>query len=485
MTSTDRDRAVVLGAGMAGLLAARALTESYAEVVLVDRDQLGPESGPRRGTPQARHVHGLLARGHELLEELFPELTSELVAEGAPTGDMLADFRVCFGGHRFRQAPSGLTALNVSRPTLESAIRRRVMALPGVRVLGGHDVVGLTATRDRRRVVGARVIGRTDGSAEEQLPADLVVDTTGRGSRLPFWLESLGWPPPPQERVSVGVGYASRRYRLSPGALGDDLGVLCGPTPARPRGGALQLIERGQCLVTLIGVLGDHPPTDPAGFQRFAADLALPDVHTALEDAEPLDDPVAFRYPASVRNRYDRLARLPDGLGVLGDAVCTLNPIYGQGMTVAALEAVALRDHLAGRGQLRPRPYLRDVGRISGLAWGLALGADLSFPEVDGPRTSSTRMLGRYVELLQAGAAHDARLGRAFLRVTSLVDPPTALFRPSVLGRALTRPRDGRASCRSSLRGAGPGTRRPRGPDRRSRSRGTAANRPGSSRSPS
>ena len=434
MTPTQQDRAVVLGGSIAGLLSARVLADHFAEVLVIDRDPLCPEAAPRRGTPQARHLHGLLARGHQVLEELFPGLTAELVANGAPTGDMLADTRVCFGGHRFRQGPSGLTAVCVSRPALEAAVRRRVVALPGVRLLGDRDVVGLVASRDARRVVGARVIGRADGSAEEQLPADVVVDATGRGSRLPIWLESLGYAPPQQERIRLGVGYASRHYRLRPRALGDDLVAISAPTPQQPRGGGLSLVEDGRCLVTLMGVLGDHPPTDPEGFDRFAADLALPDVHEILQDAEPLDAPVAYRYPSSVRNRYDRLARFPDGLAVLGDAVCTLNPIYGQGMTVAALEAAALgRDLAIGR----PDDHRRDVGRISGLAWALALGADLSFPDVEGPRTPTTRLLGRYVRRIQAGAEHDAELGRAFLRVTSMMDPPTALFRPSVLIRTM------------------------------------------------
>ena len=220
MTPTQRDRAVVLGGSIAGLLAARVLADDFAEVLVIDRDPLGPEAAPRRGTPQARHLHGLLARGHQVLEEQFPGLTAELVAGGAPVGDMLGSTRLTFGGHRFRQAPCGLTALCVSRPTLEAAVRRRVAALPAVRMLAERDVVGLTASRDNRRVVGARVIGRADGSAEEQFPADLVVDATGRGSRLPVWLESLGYSPPQQERVKIGVGYASRHYQVAPGGAG-------------------------------------------------------------------------------------------------------------------------------------------------------------------------------------------------------------------------------------------------------------------------
>jgi 2-polyprenyl-6-methoxyphenol hydroxylase-like FAD-dependent oxidoreductase len=442
MTTTGRERAVVLGGSIAGLLAARVLTETHQEVVLVDRDHLGLEAGPRRGTPQARHLHGLLPRGQQLFEELFPGLTDELAAAGAPVGDMLGNTRVCVGGHRFRKGRSGLTVLCVSRPTLEAAICRRVLAHPAVHVLGGYDAVGLLCSRDRRRVVGGRVISRTDGSAEERLAADLVVDATGRGSRLPIWLEALGYPPPLQERVDVGVCYASRRYRLQSGALGDDLVLLSAPTPLRRRGGGLSLIEGGQCLVTLMGVLGDQPPLDPNGFERFASDLALPDLSDALRCAEPTDDPIRFRYPTSIRHRYDRLARFPDGLAVLGDAVCTFNPIYGQGMTVAALEAAALRRHLVSGRTVKARGYLKDIERASGAAWALARSADLSFPEVSGRRTAATQMFGRYIEWLQAAAAHDARLGRAFLRVTSLVDPPRMLLRPSVLLHTInTHPR--------------------------------------------
>ena len=438
MTPMYRDRAVVLGGSIAGLLAARVLAETHTEVIVVDRDLLGPAAGARRGTPQARHLHGLLARGHDVLEDLFPGLTAELVEAGAPVGDMLASSRICLGGFRFRQGRSGLTAVCVSRAVLEAAVRRRVLALSGISLLGGRDVVGLATTADGRRVVGANVIGRVDGSAEERVYADLVVDATGRGSRLPVWLEAAGYRPPARERLEVRVGYSSRRYRLDPGALGDDLVLLSAPTPDSPRGGALSLVEGGSCLVTLMGVLGDHPPTDPLGFERFSADLALSDVSEVLRGGRPLDDPVGYRYPTSVRTRYDRLVRFPESLVVLGDAACTLNPIYGQGMTVAALEAVALRRHLSDGGPQWARRYRHEVGRISGRAWAMAKNADLAFPGVPGRRTATSRALGRYVARVQAGAVRDADLGAAFLRVTSMVDPPEALFRPATVARTMT-----------------------------------------------
>jgi 2-polyprenyl-6-methoxyphenol hydroxylase-like FAD-dependent oxidoreductase len=438
-------RAVVLGGSVAGLVAARVLAGGYDEVVVVERDHLPEGAEHRRGVAQGRHVHALLAGGQQALEQLFAGLTAELTALGAPVGDMLGDVHAHLGGYALRRGRSDLLAVHVSRPALEASLRARVRALPNATLMDRCDGAGLTTTADATAVTGVRVIRRADGSAEETLAADLVVDATGRHSRAPAALEALGYGHPPVERIGIGVGYATRTYRLGPNALGGDLGILVGATPQHPRGGALATVEGGRCLVTLFGVLGDHPPTDVAGFEEFASTLQCPEVYEAVRDAEPLDEPVAFRHPASVRHRYERLRRFPDGLLVVGDAVSTFNPIYGQGMSVVALQGLALRRHLAEPGCPRPLEFMREVGRIVDVPWGMAAGGDLSFPGAEGPRTIGMRVLGEYVTRLQAGAAHDARLGRAFLRVAGLVDPPMALLRPDVVARALRprRPRDG------------------------------------------
>jgi 2-polyprenyl-6-methoxyphenol hydroxylase-like FAD-dependent oxidoreductase len=437
MQEPNGGRAVVLGGSMAGLLAARVLADAYAEVVVVERDELPQAAAHRRGVPQSRHIHGLLAGGQQGLEELFHGLTAELVGLGAPAGDLLEDLRAYFGGHRLQPGPSGLLALQASRPMLEAGIRARVRALPSVEFLDRCDVAGLTTTSDGGRVTGARVVRRLDGSAEQTLTADLVVDATGRGSRTPAWLEMLGYPRPPVDRVEIGIGYASRTYRLVPGLLDGSLGILNAPTPDHPRGGALAAIENDRFLVTLFGILGDHPPTDPAGFTGFAASLQFPDINEALRDAEPLDEPVPFRHPASVRHRYERLSRFPEGLLVIGDAMCTFNPIYGQGMSVVALQALALRAHLQQHTTPRPVRFFRQIGRIVDVPWNMATGGDLAFPRVVGQRTMQMRLLNGYLAKLLAGAAHDHRLGRAFLRVAGLVDPPQALLAPGVATRVL------------------------------------------------
>jgi 2-polyprenyl-6-methoxyphenol hydroxylase-like FAD-dependent oxidoreductase len=456
MTRQIGDRAVVLGASMAGLLAAQVLADAYGQVTVIDRDELPMTPMHRRGVPHGRHLHALAARGQQALDELFGGLTAELVAHGAPAGNLLNDARLYLSGHRLRQVDTGLVLLCASRPFLEGHVRARVRALPNVRFLDRRDIVGLATTPDGRRVTAARVLRRANGSAEEVLGADLVVDASGRGSRTPVWLDALGYPQPDEERVRIGLGYATRTYRLPPDALDGDLAVLQAATPQHPRTGAIQALEGDRWMLTLAGILGDHPPTDPDGFLAFARSLRFPDIYEAVRDAEPLDDPVGFRFPASVRHRYERLHRFPDGLLVLGDAVASFNPIYGQGMSVATVEALALRRHLERGIEPQPRRWFRDLARVVDVPWDMSAGGDLVFPGVQGRRTLKVRLASVYLARLHAAAAHDDDLAIAFIRVAGLVAPPQSLLRPGIVLRVLSRRNaNGRAP---SGRPSGPAT---------------------------
>lgn len=433
--------AVVLGAGIAGLLTARVLLDRYERITIVDRDELDSVVGsrPRPGVPQGRHAHALLATGLRVIEELFPGATDELVRGGAPRGDVLGDVRFCANGHSLKQVRLGLTALAPSRPYLESYVRYRLAVLPRVRMLGGHDVVGIEASADRARVTGARIQRRWPGSEPESMPADLVVDATGRGSRAPRWLGELGYQPPAQEKLQVDVAYASRHYRMGLDGLGGDLAVIIGPTREHPRGGVIQLQEQDRAIVTLFGILGDRPPVDDAGFRAFAATLPLPFVSDAIEDASPLDQPVLYRFPGSARHRYDRLSRFPAGFLVVGDALCSFNPMYGQGMTVAAVEATVLRRELA-RG-LDARRFFRAVRSVIDTPWQVATGGDLMFPGVAGPRTAQVKFVNGYLARLHAAAEHDEVLAAAFIQVTNLIRRPPSLLRPDIAWRVLRGPR--------------------------------------------
>jgi flavin-dependent dehydrogenase len=436
-TNERLGRAVVLGGSMAGLLATRALADVFAEVLVVDRDELVGYDTHRRGVPQARHAHALLARGQLVLEELFPGLTGDLISRGVPTGDVLGDVRMHLSGHRLRRVRTGLVALSASRACLEQYVRARVCQLPGVTFAPPSDVVGLATTPDRRRVTGARVLRRADGSSEEIHDADLVIDATGRGSRAPVWLGALGIERPDEEHVRIDLCYTTRRFRLPLDALDGDVASLHAPTPDQPRGGVLARLEGDQWMLTLAGVLGDRPPSDPDGFLAFARSFAFPDIEEALRGAEPMDDPVAFRFPASVRRRYERLAHMPAGFLPVGDSACSFNPIYGQGMTVAALQALALRRHLNRFGLSRPARLRRSIARAADPAWRIATGADFAFPGVDGHQPLSARIASAYITRLHAAAEYDDKVATAFARVSGLVDRPEALLHPRIVARVL------------------------------------------------
>lgn len=437
-TTLARDRAIVLGGSIGGLLAAHVLADAYAQVTVVERDTVPDGPLPRRGVPQGRHTHALLAGGQGALEETLPGITEELAAEGAPVGDTTGDSRLYFGGHRFVTSPGGMSLVSVTRPRLEAAVRRRVAARANVELGPTAEVIGLEVTEGDRRVTGARVVRRAESRGEEVVPADLVVDATGRGSQLPRWLDDMGVGAPPEERVVVDITYATRRYRLDQDVLDGALACIEGPMPEVPRAGGLSRVEDGVWLATLGGYGGDAPPADPEGFEAFARTLPFPDIADALVGGEPVDEPLRFRFPAGVRRRYDRMRRMPHGVVPVGDAVCSLNPLYGQGMSVAALQALTLRRELVERGRSSVAAA-RAVARVVEDAWRMASGADLAIPGVVGRRTRADALMGRYVARVQRAAANDPSVARAFMRVAGLVDRPTALLRPAVVATVMRR----------------------------------------------
>jgi pimeloyl-ACP methyl ester carboxylesterase/2-polyprenyl-6-methoxyphenol hydroxylase-like FAD-dependent oxidoreductase len=436
------EHAIVIGASMAGLLAARALAESHERVTVIDRDALPAADAPRRAVPQGRHVHTFLPRGQACVEALLPGLGAELVAAGAPTYRAMEEMRFELGGRRLARASLGISAVVASRPFIEGHVRRRVRDLANVRLLDRCDVLGLCASPGGERVSGVRILRQADGSSAETLAADLVVCATGRGARVPAWLTALGFPAPAEERLKLDIGYASRHLRLPPGALEGDKLVLIGPRPDLPRSLFLFAQERGGWILTLAGYGAEHrPPADPDALEAFTAAVAPPDVREALRAAVPLDDVATHRFPASVRRRYDRLPRFPGGLLVCGDALCAFNPVYGQGMAVAAAEAVALRDCRGAGDRDLARRFFAAVREPVDHAWTLATGADLALPGVAGPRPLRVRAVNAYLRRLRAVAQRDPEVAGAFIAVVGMREPPSHVLRPATMRRVLRGPR--------------------------------------------
>jgi len=461
--------AVVVGASMGGLLAARVLADAYQKVTVTDRDSLPPEGQSRRGVPQGRHYHLLLPSGAGILEQLFPGLIADLVSGGAPVVSDFSQVRVSFGGHPMcdQAAPMPGGLVQASRPYLEWQVRTRVQALPNVEIIGECQAAGLVASGARDRVAGVRILHHADGTGDggaaggaEAMRADLVVDATGRTGRTAAWLPALGYAQPAEEQVTVDIKYASRPLRLRPGALGGRKLVAISARPGHPRGMGILAVEDHQWILTLYGYQRHHPPTDPQGFLAFAKTIAPPDVFTAIRHAQPLGDIAAYRFPASIWRHYERLRHFPAGLLVFGDAICGFNPVYAQGMSVAALQAVALRDCLARGDHDLARRFFRAAAKPVATAWKLAVGADLTLPEVEGPRPLSLRMTSAYIDRYQAAAEHDIVLAGQLFRVASLLEPPARLLRPSTILRVMAgnRRRKDRGDTTGSIAATETGT---------------------------
>jgi 2-polyprenyl-6-methoxyphenol hydroxylase-like FAD-dependent oxidoreductase len=432
------NHAVVLGASMAGLLAARSLADFFDKVTVVERDPLPDTGTARSGVPQGRHLHALLARGAQAIEEMFPGVLDELVLDGAQyfDGGDLSRLYYDVGGHlmaRSGSAPS-FKAYSATRPFLEDHVRARLRDIPGVVLLDEHYIVALDSTPDRRRVTGVRVVSRRTGEPAT-LTADLVVDATGRGARTPTWLESLGYGRPREDRVVMQLTYASQLLRMTTDAP-HELGFLVGIVPGRPRGVGLFHYEHDTWLLTVMGVAGQQPPCDLPGMCEFVEDAAPAHLLAAVRGAEPAGEPVRHRMPCSRWRRYDEMHRFPEGLLVIGDAICSFNPAYGQGMTVAAVEALVLRDCLSrGTEDLAWRFFHAAAAPIR-QAWQLSTTPDLALPEIHGAPPLTARLFNRYVDRILAAAESDTEVLDQFIRVTSLVDPATRLLRPGMLWRA-------------------------------------------------
>jgi 2-polyprenyl-6-methoxyphenol hydroxylase-like FAD-dependent oxidoreductase len=422
------EKAIVIGASMSGLLAARVLSDFYDEVVILERDTFSDQIENRRGVPQGQHAHAILSGGSQALERQFSGITQELINSGAILGDAANDGRWFFEGAALKRAPSSSRAIMSSRPLLEGTIRKRVRSLKGVTILEGRSVQHLHYS-------GGRVKGVRTGN--EILNADLVIDASGRGSQSAKWLEWLRFPVPRKEMVEIDVAYTTRLFRRRATDINGDLFAVVPATPETPNSGVVLAQEGDRWIATMIGRFGQQPPTALDEFIGFAKRLNDPYIFQAIRHAEPIGDAMTMRFPASIRRRFEDVPKSPTGFLVFGDAICSFNPVYAQGMTLAALQADALSEQLSkGGGDLAKRFY-RAAAKVIDNPWSMAVGSDLMLPGTKGRRPLGARLMGRYIARLHKLGHHDADAAQAFLRVTQLLDEPSSLMRPSLALRVL------------------------------------------------
>lgn len=449
------DRAVVVGGSVAGLLAARVLADGFDEVLVLERDDLPDDHGHRDGVPQATQIHALLESGRATVEDCCPGYCERLLAAGGVLFDGARDLQFYDQGDYLAAGSRRMPVYSATRPLFEHVLRDRVSARPGVRVVDRARVTDYVLDDAGSSVVG---VERREGAGDaERVPADVVVDASGRASRTPSWLESNGFAAPRVEDVPIDVGYATVAVERPPGERTATLAMASAP---RTRGEAVFPVEGDRWLVNVHGVAGDHPPGDLDGVRSFAASLPTNAAAATLDAHRVVGDVECYRFPSSRRRYYETLdsGAFPEGLVVVGDAVASFNPIYGQGMSVAALQVLALHHALAAGGRSGlPGRFFEYASPVVDHAWEMAVGADAPFTPEDAPVPRRVAAFGHYVDHLMALAHDDGDLREALMRVISMQDSPTALVRPGVVRRVVEAEV---ASARSRGETSGSGLRR-------------------------
>jgi len=431
--------AVVLGAGMAGLMAAGALAEFYDMVTVLEGDALPDHPAQRKGVPQGRHLHNFLARGTQVLDELFPGILDELAADGAVVDDRddLSGIHVRMG--RYLLNPSGrladprpLVAYQASRPFMEFHVRNRVAALGNVTVVDNHEAVEPVITGDT--VTGVRIINRTNGTGSA-MQSRLVVDATGRGSRTPHFLEVHGFGAVPVQQIPSAWGYSSQLLHLPPRSIAERM-VFINAGNTAP--GALLLAYENNTWMLAIAQPAEcgSPPADFTTMMDMAEHLLPPTITAAIRGGTPAGAFSIARSTAATWRRYDRNSRHPEGLIIAGDALCSLNPLHGQGMTVAALQALVLRDCLrTGQTNLPQRFYRAAADHIAPV-WAMNRATDTA-PSPAAAHTIGHRIATWTQRTVARAASLDMAVTEPILRVRGLIDPPARLRDPSLFGKVL------------------------------------------------
>ncbi len=448
MTSKRPARAVVIGAGMAGLTAAKALASRVGEVTLVESDRF-EDAAPRKGAPQGAHVHALLKSGEMALSKLYPGFKNALKTRGGLEFIVRAQWRNYGPTGWVDPIDIGLTTLSQTRVMLEGLLRDLTLAEPSVRLVSGR-VAGIVAD------AAGNVTGVTlERGAARTLAADLVIDASGRGGGTLGWLAELGVAPPPEETVGPELRYVSALFTRRIEAGPDYGGWLMFPNAPEMWGAAALPVEGGRWLVSAFDRFGRQAPTEEAGFRAFLAALPDPKFIELLERERPLSEFRAYRIAQVRLRRFDRIAgALPGGWLPVGDTIATYNPLYAQGMSIAALHAQALGAALDRvesadwRGDLT-RAYLPEALRPVDWAWRMGQSNDLRYPEVAGERTEATEALTRTVQALLQRASTDADLMGAYGRVIHLLAPPESLEEALRAAEGSERGVEGRRARRS------------------------------------
>ena len=438
MTSTLIGRqAVVVGAGMAGLPTARALADYFEHVLVLERDTLPVDASHRTGTPQARHTHGLLNGGQRALGDLFPDFEQDLATAGAVAVQVGLELRLEMPGFDpFPQRDLGVTAYAMSRPVIEFIVRQRVRQLANITIREHCRAQDLVMSSAAATVSAIRF--ENGNGRSETLPADLVIEASGRGNLTLGFLESTGQPPPEETVIGVDIGYATAVLTIP----GEARPIMTFDTPARGGLAGIMLpLERNRWIVTLVGRHDHKPPGDWDGFLAYAQQLRTPTIYQTIRGADKLGEIARFGFPASVCRHFDRLEEFPRGLLPLGDAICRFNPVHGQGMSVSAQEACLLHELLRRRAEETDpldglaSAFFTEAAKLIETPWALAAIPDYAVPETEGQRPEDLEQRLAFSAALFQLAATDVSVHKLLVEVLHLLKPQSVLNDPDLVER--------------------------------------------------
>jgi 2-polyprenyl-6-methoxyphenol hydroxylase-like FAD-dependent oxidoreductase len=436
--------AIVIGGSIAGLIAARALSDYFERITILERDEIENSPVLHKSVPQGNHLHALLNGGQRVLSALYPGFTDDLRGFGANQFTIGRDVAWYFPDGKAYSATGslrepfdvGLEGQCASRGLIEYVIRRRTQELPGVRVETGTTVRELICREGW--VHGVRC---NDGRSFE---AEIVVDATGRASRAPQWLAAAGVLEPRQTTIGVDTAYSTANFRVPEWYDGESLVFITGPAPTFTRRGYVIRIENGSLLVSLIGRFGDYPPTDREGFLGFAKELHSDLAWRVIKDAEQLSPIAHHRFPTSVQRHYEQVTSVERFIAI-GDALCTFNPIHAQGMSAAAGQANLLREVLSEHLSQARGPdgiaaeFFSRATELNSTPWNLAAGFDFAFPQTRGERPAGTEERARYFAILDRLQIEDPEIRRLMTEVFHLVRPLSALLEEPLRSRILAQ----------------------------------------------
>ena len=450
------EHAIVIGGSMTGLLTARVLSDYFERITIFEADTPPDEPVPRKGVPQGAHAHGLMAGGADVLRKYFPGFHDDLVAAGAEYVDPTLNWRMYVGGRWTPRIESGLGTYVMSRPLLEAVVRKHTVAIANVELRDASPVSGYT--HNTREVHGAGatsndsntvVTGVTLEQSGETVAADFVADVSGRSSKAASWIEAMGFTPPERSNIGIDVGYVTFEV-AEPANKQRDWSLLFvtqKDIPKDTRAGGIFYKEGGRYLVTASGFHKDYPPTDWPGFLVYMKALPYPSIYNEIKDLQPMGEAKEYRYASYLRRHYERLQDFPQRLVVLGDAICSFNPVYGQGMTVAAKEVehldACLKQCLEGSGLDNGRldkvaqPFFKGASKFIDAAWDSTTVEDFRYPQTRGERPRGYGLAKWLNRKFFALSGTDEEFSVAFFKVFSLVEPPESLLKPKYLLKAL------------------------------------------------